>query len=710
MSRASEAQRLGNRADQYFRSGDYQEAVRSYERAVVIARELKDRESESLWLGNLGVSHIMLGNHSRSINCLQRALALARERSDSDAEEFLLDKLAIAYHHVGLHAKAVDCLTAGIDGARRSGRKENEMDLCGHLANVFSSNGAFHKAAPFYQRALEIADDLGDPQAVGLWLGNLGNNYLGLERYQEAIEHYEKAIDKARSVGDQENQSKWMQGLRQAQQKLRQLHQRKDPMIDPSTIPGAHVFHGLAARVSMRAGIDEKRQLILSERNTINDAIQTAIEEKEPAHALALVDCVKSLIGRELLLRKRTEVLGARAADVVVHGYNPSQILQPVVREPDLATVNFYYTPDNTFYAFLTFLQDREPVVEKVVVASGRAGNNLHNALLMLADLKKKTPLDDMDHILVNLLNDFGQAIVPRLRGLEGVRRVLLVPYKLLYLLPLHAMLNKSDRGLQVLEEIGPVTCSGSLCGYELRGKVSRRERVRKRVLAFIDVLHLGEKAVLEKQCYEDLRDAFKEATGEADAVNVVTEAMGLPADLGAYEVIAWSSHARSNPSSWTDSHLNAGSRIFTAKQILETWTLRNTVVAMLSACETGVDKTIDEEVDEYFGIDMAVHVAGAQTVVSTMWPVEEDLAGLVSLFLAEGIAKHQERPAEFLRLVRFDLLSGRWRHKVESNYAALTPTQKDRYSASFEKILEHDRDAFRGIRSWGNYRTFGGW
>jgi CHAT domain-containing protein len=155
---------------------------------------------------------------------------------------------------------------------------------------------------------------------------------------------------------------------------------------------------------------------------------------------------------------------------------------------------------------------------------------------------------------------------------------------------------------------------------------------------------------------------------------------------------------------------LRAGTRTITAKEILDSWLLPYTIRVILSACETGIDKAIDEGLDEYFGIDMAMHISGAQTIVSTMWPVEEKLAGLVSLFLAEGIAKHQESPAEFLRLIRFDLLSGQWRDKIESNFAALSPAQRKEYGSRFETLLENDRDAFRNIGSWANYKTFGGW
>lgn len=711
MSRTSEADKLGEHGAELFASGDYSKAADVYEQAGTIANETGDQESESHFLGNQGIARLMLGDLRRAIGCLQRALFLTQQRGDSDFEEFLIDKLAVAFHHAGLHSKAVDCLTAGIESARRHGHKENEQSLSGHLGNVFSSNGAYHKATPYYQRALELAKEAGNQQAMGLWLGNLGNNYSGLERYEKSIEHYNEAIDIAKTVGDHDNMGRWQSGLEKAQQKIRRKRDAQRKVIAPSTVPGAFVFHGLAARISQASSFVEKEELLLSERNTVSDAIKAAIEETEPARALALIDCIKSMIGRELLARKRAHIAGIPTPDIVVGGFNPSQVVEPVFREPDLATVSFYYTDEHTFYAFLTFMKDGQPVVEKVVLASGRAGKNYHSALLMLADIKRKAPFDNMDSMLVNLLNDIGQGIIPRLARVEGVKRILLLPYKLLYLLPLHVLLCQSGGRLQVLDELGTPTYSSSLYNYSYRGKHGvKNVNPKKRILAFIDTRTLTKSTLFEKQCYDELAAAFEEAIGDSDAVNVVTDPEALPDDIGSYEVVAWSSHAHSNPTNWTDSHLRAGTRTITAKEIVDSWSLANTITVILSACETGIDKTIDERIDEYFGIDMAVHISGAQTVVSTMWPVEENLAGLVSLFLAEGIAKHQERPAEFLRRIRFDLLSGQWRDKIESNFAALSPTQKKEHSWRFEMLLENDRDAFRNIGSWSNYKTFGGW
>jgi CHAT domain-containing protein len=205
------------------------------------------------------------------------------------------------------------------------------------------------------------------------------------------------------------------------------------------------------------------------------------------------------------------------------------------------------------------------------------------------------------------------------------------------------------------------------------------------------------------------MRQALEKASRDPDLVTIATDPTAIPANLGVYQAIAWSGHASSNPTNWEESHLALDAAKITAKQILQEWRLANTCVAILSACETGIDKSIDDEIDDYLGIDMAVHVAGANNVVSTMWPVEDRLAGLVSAFLAEGVVKHAVPPAEFLRRIRFDLMSGEWKAKVESNYATLTTDQKRAHAARFSMLLEADKDAFRGIGAWGVYRTFGG-
>jgi hypothetical protein len=49
-------------------------------------------------------------------------------------------------------------------------------------------------------------------------------------------------------------------------------------------------------------------------------------------------------------------------------------VLEISAREPDLATINFYYSDDRTFYAFLTYNGTSGPVVEKIIIARGRAG------------------------------------------------------------------------------------------------------------------------------------------------------------------------------------------------------------------------------------------------------------------------------------------------------------------------------------------------
>lgn len=324
--------------------------------------------------------------------------------------------------------------------------------------------------------------------------------------------------------------------------------------------------------------------------------------------------------------------------------------------------------------------------------------------------LKKERPFDRVEAVLINLLNGIGEAILPRIAANKNIKRILLIPHKLLYLLPLHAMVNLTHGNMNILEQFGPVTYSSSLCMYAFRGKFGKIKKDSKKIFfAFLYLSNLNINANLELEYYKAL-------FGDDGSFDIVSEVSKIPKDLSIYPFLTWSSHGYSDPSDWTKSYLSFGDKNYTAKEIIANWNLRHAFVANLSACETGTDKSINDAIDEYFGLDMAVHIAGAETVLSTMWPVEENLAGLISFSFCEGIIKHQEKPSGYLRELRYDLLSGRWRDKAEINYKkfksmpSLSLDEKKRYSMIFERILENSKDAFSDVNSWAVYRTFGSW
>jgi hypothetical protein len=79
---------------------------------------------------------------------------------------------------------------------------------------------------------------------------------------------------------------------------------------------------------------------------------------------------------------------------------------------------------------------------------------------------------------------------------------------------------------------------------------------------------------------------------------------------------------------------------LWTAGDMLVTDTLDGCALAVLSACESGSGSLGVEKVDEAAGLPAAMQLAGASTVVATLWPVGDALGALFVDMLYAGLAE----------------------------------------------------------------------
>jgi len=117
----------------YQNVGQVRNAIESYEEALGLARELKQRGDEGAWLGNLGLCYAALGETERAIECHEQALVIARE----------------------------------------VGNRKGEGSQLGNLGNRYDDLGETERAKEYYEQALAIAREIGDKLREELWLRNL---------------------------------------------------------------------------------------------------------------------------------------------------------------------------------------------------------------------------------------------------------------------------------------------------------------------------------------------------------------------------------------------------------------------------------------------------------------------------------------------------------------------------------------------------------
>jgi len=196
----AEADRLLKQGIQQYDISQFQAALQSWQQALIIYREIKDRQGEGWALGSLGIAYHSLGDYAKAIDYQQQSLAIAREIKDRDSEGWALGSLGIAYDSLGEYAKAIEYAQHSLAIAREIKDRESEGTALGNLGNAYRNLGDYAKAIEYAQQQLAIAREIKDRYSEGVALGNLGNAYRNLGDYAQAIEYAQQWLAIAREI------------------------------------------------------------------------------------------------------------------------------------------------------------------------------------------------------------------------------------------------------------------------------------------------------------------------------------------------------------------------------------------------------------------------------------------------------------------------------------------------------------------------------
>src|SRR5919199_929090 len=172
--RKAEADRLFNQGLEQFQTSQFQAALQSWQQALIVYREIKDRQSEGKALGNLGIAYLSLGDYAKAIEYAQQILAIAREIKDRQSEGKALGGLGVAYLHLGDYTKAIEYAQQQLAIAREIKNRQSEGKALSNLGGAYFNLGDYTKAIEYAQQQLAIAREIKDRESEGIALNNLG--------------------------------------------------------------------------------------------------------------------------------------------------------------------------------------------------------------------------------------------------------------------------------------------------------------------------------------------------------------------------------------------------------------------------------------------------------------------------------------------------------------------------------------------------------
>jgi len=114
-NRQAEADRLYKEATEQYNRGQFKEALETFQKVLLIRREIGDRSGEGTTLNNIGLVYSNLGQYPKALEFYQQALAIHKEVGNRAGEGTTLNNLGEIYNSLKKYADAEKNLFAAIE-------------------------------------------------------------------------------------------------------------------------------------------------------------------------------------------------------------------------------------------------------------------------------------------------------------------------------------------------------------------------------------------------------------------------------------------------------------------------------------------------------------------------------------------------------------------------------------------------------------------
>src|SRR5919199_345319 len=196
--RKAEADRLFNQGLEQFQTSQFQAALQSWQQALIVYREIKDRQSEGKALGNLGIAYLSLGDYAKAIEYAQQMLAIAREIKNRQSEGKALGNLGFAYLKLGDYTKAIEYAQQQLAIAREIKDRESEGIALNNLGFALYRQGNLSAAEKTLLDSIKVSESpragLDDAKKVSIF-DTQTNPYLNLQKVLIAQKKTNEALE-----------------------------------------------------------------------------------------------------------------------------------------------------------------------------------------------------------------------------------------------------------------------------------------------------------------------------------------------------------------------------------------------------------------------------------------------------------------------------------------------------------------------------------
>lgn len=690
------AKTFGNIAGVYANRGEFTNALEYFHRARALEEQLKDSVNLRITFANLSVTYVNLGNHDDAVRFAEAALTLARALDDVQGETNALNSLAGLYDDAGDSTAALSAYREALRNWRRIKDRDGQATAEHNLGVFFLYHDRPDSARAHLLRAVRIRDSLGVEAEAAVTHAALAAALVMLKRFEPALQEYRRALRAQERAGDRVAQAFTLDGIADLFEKAgdegQSLHFHSQAVRMAETARAdVHVEEVSSALGDKLAALYSNTVAFLVDHDRPGDAFDYAersrartfldvlgngkvdFRRSAPSDLLAAeravlaeMDSLQRTINRghdreskglqrELVLANALSDAKARYADiemrlklaspqygslVSVAPISEAELQTRVLR--DSVTLVEYYVLDRFVVAWII---DDSAVVPTVLRVPR---DSLTQAIALFRS--QIAARSDVTESAAWLYDKLIRPLTPKIRR----RTLVIVPHAVLHYLPFAALWDGAKKQYLVQQYTVSYSPSASVLGLV----IDKSPAVSPRLLA------LGNPDGSLPYAAAEV-DSVGRLFNTAVSVGQAATETALRARVQSADIVHLAAHGAFNETNPLFSRIElAGDSIndglLEAREIFELRLPRGALV-VLSACNTAMGRVGEGE--EIVGLTRAFMYAGASSVISTLWSIDDvSSAALLTEFFRSRRAA--AGTAEALRNAQVRVLDDpKWSH-----------------------------------------------
>ncbi len=555
----------------------------------------------------------------------------ARIRRLTGAAVSTLDTLGNAYRRAGKTAEAIQIYERAIAMTKGAGLKGGvDGKLYQGLGQLYLEQKDYPKALENLQKALETGERLQHAPLIQQTSSLMANLFLQTQRPSEAIAHYQKAIDSIESarslLESEEYRSSFFEDKRAIYAGMILAHlQSKNPTaaFDYSERARSRAFLdilGSRVQLAKQGSLLEEERALQARISALQAGVATQGEEEEEEGEESEKEETLRESQRRQELEEARKAYGEFLAKVRKENKEQASLMsvEPLtlkeaqeLLEPGVTMLEYFVVREAVLlwivekdrFRFARIPVNRGELIKKI--------SALREAIYQLGEKEKfQTRSRELYRLLI-------EPALPHARGSE----LLIVPHDALHYLPYQALISPQSRYLIQDYPIYYLS-SASLMQFTKEKRKAAKEGERALVMANPS---LGDEAYELKFAEREAREVAKDFPGSSVQLRSEATKSKAVSLSPQYDILHFAVHGELNQEDPLSSALllapgDGGDGRLKASEIFSLNLKAVTVV--LSACETGLGKITNG--DEIIGLTRAFIYAGAPSVITTLWKVND--------------------------------------------------------------------------------------